>query len=213
MSGKRTAAVLSLLKYPYTWILLTVILAANIMFLAWFPVTLLYSLLLAGVDGFTLVLWFIAAFKSQSFRTVFNEMSDKKQDRELRKILNAMPDIFRFKEPAFACLSLLEKINDEFDETAYNDELALLKSNIYHLSLSHRKLIDRYRSFGTRGQKEEMKKYLDQQVGSLNNILESLKAFSGNLTLLTANAEKATEAANQLKYINEGFKEILKEEQ
>jgi hypothetical protein len=211
MTEKISRAAASLVAYPFTWAVILVLVAANLAFFTWFPLSLLYSSLMAGIDIAMLGAWAVIVFRSGSFRDAFNRMPYEKRNGELDRLIRSIPDTFRFRGPAAECVSLIDRIKREFHDAAYADELALLQSNIYGLAQNHLKLLDRAAAFGTEAQKGEMRSFLKQQVASLNGILDTLKTFSGNLTLLSANAEKSVEASTALKDINEGFREILKE--
>jgi hypothetical protein len=119
------------------------------------------------------------------------------------------PDEFR--RPALESLSLIRRITSEFAGRAYQLELELMLSNIHHLTQSHHVLWNRSRQFGDRAQKEKMEALLADQVAAVNGALSTLRTFSGNLTLLEANEKQSRTAANQLKDINEGLKEVIKE--
>jgi hypothetical protein len=209
MTQKISKAAASLVAYPFTWAVIAVLAAANMAFFTWFPPTFLFSSLMAGIDIVMLGAWVVIVFRSGPFRDAFNRMPNEKRNRELSRLIRSIPDTYRFRGPAEECVSLIDRINGEFHDAAYADELALLQSNIYSLAQNHLKLLDRAAAFGTEAQKGEMRSFLKQQVASLNGILDTLKTFSGNLTLLSANAGNAVHTATALKDINEGFREIL----
>jgi hypothetical protein len=159
------------------------------------------------MDAAGLLFWSILFLNSESFRSRFNEMPYEKQGREIKRILASSPEAF--KKPALQCISLIDNINKEFKDQEYRAEISLLTANIYRLTQEHNKLYTRYQTFGTQEQKLHIKKYIDQQVDSINKIYDTLQAFSGNLTILAASVEKTAVATNELKDINAGLQEVI----
>lgn len=197
-------------SFPFTWLVILLITIVHIGFNYWFRPPLFFNLIGFGVDLFLLGLWFPLVLRSRSFRKQFNTMPYEKQSKEILHSLADCPD--SFKTPAVRSLELIENINKEFTNQDYQVEIGLLVSNIYQLTGNHKRLYKRFQTFGTPDQKQQMKKMLDQQVGSMQKILNTLQTFSGNMTILAANTEKAVEATNELKYINEGLKEVIQAE-
>jgi len=205
---KRKNPFAMILTYPLTWLVLILITAAHLLFNYWFTPPLFFNLAAFLADFLGIGFWIMMLFKSRAFQQQFNEMPYEKQSREIGRVLGACPE--NFKTPALQCMSLIDNINKEFTDQDYKSELSLLVANIYQLALEHSKLAARYQTFGTPEQKQHMKTLINQQVESIHKIHTTLQTFSGNLTILAANAEKTAEATNELKYINEGLKEVIR---
>jgi len=197
----------TLIAYPFTWLVVFCIIICNAAYFAWFKPAPVYLLVLLGIDIVGFMTWFVLALKSSSFRKKFNEMPYEKQNKEIIRTLSGCPD--SFKIPAMQCMTLIDQVNREFKNQDYQTELSLLVANIYSLTQDHKKLYNRFQTFGTPDQKRQMKVLIDQQVDSMRKIHDTLQTFSGNLTILAASAEKTAEATNELKYINEGLKEVI----
>ena len=196
-----------IITYPLTWLVFVLIGAAHAFFNYWFQPPLFFNLAAFLADVIGLGFWFMLVLKSSAFRKQINEMPYERQSREIGHILTGCPENFR--TPAKQCMVLIDNINKEFKDQDYRSELSLLVANIYHLAGEHKKLFTRYQTFGTPEQKQQMKTLISQQVDSIHKIHDTLQTFSGNLTILAANAEKTAEATNELKYINEGLKEVI----
>jgi len=136
-------------------------------------------------------------------------MPYEEQINELKNILKECPP--NFSDIAGKCIDLIQKVKKDFTDQHYSYEMDYMVSNILNLSENHKQLYQRYLNFGTEEQKQNMKVMLNSQIKSINNTLNTLKTFSGNLTLLDANAEKSAEAAGELKEINKSLKEVIEE--
>ena len=82
-------------------------------------------------------------------------------------------------------------------------------SNIAHLAHAHRTLHLRAQHFGTPEQKASMASMIHKHVVSVENTLQTLPAFSGNLTLLSARVATDERALQELHFLNQGLQEVL----
>ncbi len=195
--------------YPLTYLVMALIILSHTAFTMWFLPPFLMQALILIIDIFSFSLWFVFTVKSKAFKQHLNTMPYEEQINELKNILKECPP--NFSDIAGKCIDLIQKVKKDFTDQHYSYEMDYMVSNIVNLSENHKQLYQRYLNFGTEEQKQNMKVMLNSQIKSINNTLNTLKTFSGNLTLLDANAEKSAEAAGELKEINKSLKEVIEE--
>lgn len=196
-------------SYPFTWVVITLIILVHGAFSFWFPPSLIMQAVAFGIDVFSLGLWFVLAFKSKAFRERYSRMPYEDKAKEIVHILKKCPNVF--SKPAQRCIDLIQKINQEFPDQSYSYELDLMLANIHNLAENNQTLYERSLAFGTQEQKANMQAIINQQIKAINNTLNTLKSFSGNLTLIAANQEQSVVATDELKYINQGLQEVIEE--
>jgi len=199
----------SLLQYPYTWVVLALILVTHLSFSWWFQPAPAMQSLAGGLDTFAVLLWGVLALQSEAFRAFHNRMASATPPRQAQKVLADCPPAFAL--PARQCLELAQHIYQEFAETAARHELDALMSNIAHLVYAHRTLHLRAQRFGTPEQKASMVAMLQKHIASADNTLKTLQAFSGNLTLLSASVATDERATQELHFMNQGLQAVLQE--
>ncbi|MBN2351291.1 MAG: hypothetical protein JXD23_01895 [Spirochaetales bacterium] len=199
--------------YPPTWLAGAVIVGLHVAFSAVVQPTLLWTLAAFGADLAAAAGWLVLAFKSEAFRARLNRMPYENDGKETASLLGECPE--RFRRPALESVGLIGKINAEFPDRAYSAELDLMLMNIRELAKNHKTLWTRSQSFGNAAQRKEMEQILENQTATIASTLATLKTFSGNLTLLeadaaqTGNAVGLRNAAGALKDLNSGLKEVL----
>ena len=198
-------------SYPYTWLAAALLGALSAVFILLFQPGPVWMLILLAGDAAGAALWFVISFKSRAFRERLNRMPYEDKGREVSDLVRDCPDEFR--RPALESIELIRRIEREFSGRAYSGELALMLSNLQDLARSNRTLWTRSRQFGDAAQKKRMEALLAGQVKAVDGALATLRTFSGNLTLLEANAERSQAATDELKYINEGLKEVIEVDQ
>lgn len=209
MDVNRSKPFKALFKYPLTYAVIFMIIVAHTAFTLWFlPSFFIHSLILI-TDIFLFSLWFVIIIKSEAFKNHLNKMPYEEQINELKTILKECPD--NYSKLAGECIDIIQKVKTDFKDQQYSYEMDYMVSNVINLSENHKQLYQRYLNFGNEEQKQNMKTMLDSQMKSINNTLNTLKTFSGNLTLLEANTEKSAEAAGELKEINKSLKEVIEE--
>ncbi len=196
-------------SYPFTWLAAGLMTAVTAAFVLVFQPGILWLLVALGADGAGAALWFVVAFKSEAFKKRLNRMPYEDRGKEVAELVRDCPE--QFRRPALESIELIRRIDNEFAGRAYRGELALMLSNIHELAQNHRTLWTRSRQFGDVAQKKKMDTMLEGQIAAVNGALATLRTFSGNLTLLEANEEGSRAATNELKDINEGLKEVIKE--
>ena len=164
---------------------------------------------LVGVSIVLLVLWCILALKSQSFRKFYERIPYLSNLRGLTSVLPGCAAEFR--EPARECIELIEGVTEEFADQASLFEIGNLLANLLDLARANRDLSSRLREFGTDEQQARMQGLHARQIATIGISLETLKAFSGNLTLIAADTAQDGEAFQKLKYANEGMREVMQE--
>jgi len=199
----------TLVVYPYSWAVLAILIIFTTIFHLWFPPSLLITLLIIAIDILGLGIWFVLAFKSEKFKEIFSKMPYEENTAMILETLSSCPA--SFKKPATEFVELIKSITKEFSSEASQYEFELMLANLLVLSKNHKKLHDRSLHFGTEEQKQRMESIMKQQVKTINNTLNTLKTFSGNLTLIAANQEQGTSATDELKYINQGMQEVIEE--
>ncbi len=165
--------------------------------------------LAAVMDTFAVLLWGVLALQSEAWHTWHNRMPYDTTTRQVQKMLAECPPAFA--TPARQCLELARHISQEFTETASRHELDSLMTNITHLPPPHRTLHLRAQRFGTPEQKASMATMLHKHIVSVENTLQTLQAFSGNLTLLSASVATDERAIQELHFLNQGLQEVLQE--
>jgi hypothetical protein len=193
--------------YPATWLAAALIAGLHIAFTLAFQPALVWTLGAFGVDVAAAALWLVIAFKSADFRKRLNTMPYENQGKEVTALVSDCPE--PFKKPALDSIRLIQKINLEFPERTYSSELDMMLLNIRELSRNHKTLWTRSQDFGDAAQKKKMDAILGDQLKAIDTTLSTLKTFSGNLTLIEADASQTTSAAGELKDLNEGLKEVI----
>jgi len=205
---KQSKAIGALLAHRATWAAVAAITVFHALFAWWFRPSLPMHGLALVLDLAGLSAWAVLAFSSPALRGRLATMPYERQAEGLRRTLAGCAAEFR--EMALECAALVERISAEFKEDSQL-ELGLVLANLSTLAVSNRELVERARAFGTEEQKARMRRLMDRQLDSVRGALKSLQAFSGNLTLLEARADRSTVDTDQLKYVNEGLQEVLQE--
>jgi hypothetical protein len=198
-----------LVLYPYTWAVLALILGTHLSFSWWFQPAPAMQSLAVGLDTFAVFLWGMLALRSEAWRALYNRMPYETTPRQVQKVLADCPPAFAI--PARQCLALAQHISQEFTEAATRHELDTLITNMARLAHAHHTLHLRAQHFGTPEQKVSMATMLQKHILSAENTLQTLQAFSGNLTLLSASVATDERATQELHFMNQGLQEVLQE--
>jgi hypothetical protein len=199
----------ALARYPLSWLACALILAAHAAMTWWFGPRLVMQAALIGIDILLFVFWCVFALKSRAFGSFHEQIPYKSNLRKLRRILPECAAEFR--GPARECIELVEGITEQFADQASLFEIGNLLSNLVDLARANADLAPRLREFGTKEQQSRMQHLHSRQIATIENSRETLKAFSGNLTLIAADSVQAGEAVQKLKYANEGMREVMQE--
>ena len=199
----------ALLQYPATWGGVLVVVLAHTGFNWWFSPSLSIQIIAGLLDAFCLVLLATIILKSDAFLELY-------QHRKYQSAMRAVSAIFahcmdEFRTAAQACLTLSQRLHADFKNEPCMHEFEEFLYNITTMAENHRKLYLRSQQFGTAAQKEKMQALLDRQIHSMQQTLENLQAFSGNLTIMSARLEKSALAAKELQFINQGLQEVIQE--
>ena len=194
---------------PFTWLAFVIVITCEWGFISWFQPSwpIAAGALAAGL--ILVVLWPVFFFKSGAFRQRYTQLPHELKLKELETLLESCAESFR--RPAQECLALLESTRQEFQSQAFQGELDRIFYNLADLSRNHALLYGRRNQFGTAEQKRTMQNILQQQIRSVENSLASLRAFSGNLTLLEANPEDHAKMDSNLKAINQELQNVIQE--
>ena len=198
-----------LLYYPLSWFVLGFVVLTHLAFAWWFQPTPAMQRLTLGLDACALALWGRLVWRSEAFRQLSNRVWYEASTRQARRIVAACPAAFA--TPAGQCLDLVTQIYQEFAETGSRRELDTLIDNIAQLAQAHRTLHVRTQRFGTPEQKAHMAGLLQKHIVSVDATLQTLQAFSGNLTLLSASTAADERATQELHFINQGLHDVLQE--
>jgi hypothetical protein len=198
-----------LLSRSATWLGIAALGLLYALFTWWFQPSLPMHGLAVLIVVLSLAFGFFLNLSSPALKEFLNRMPYESRGRELKRLLPGCTR--RFRELGAECLSLTEKIGAEFGDQGDDAELGSIVGNLVRLAESNRELRERSQAFGTAEQKNAMDRLLDRQLASLENILTQLKAFSGNLTLLRATTEQGAVSVDDLRAINQGLEEALKE--
>ena len=198
------------LASPFTWFALLSVVGLEIAFYRWFHPPITLAALMIGLGGMLLLIWPVLFLRSQSFHEVYQDMPYKSDVSDLQKRLKSCHASFR--APAEECIVMIEKIQQEFQADTFRGDLERIIENLMELTQNHLQLTSRLERFGTPQQKQLMQSILDQQVRSVENSLTTLRAFSGNLTLLEANPEDIEKIGSDLRAVNQELEHVIQKE-
>ncbi len=116
-----------------------------------------------------------------------------------------------FAPAATDCWAIAERIQGEFGAEGFGQEVDLALEKLIKLTESHVKFYARSRQFGDSEQKIEMEVRLLKQVDHVENTRTSLLRLGGHLTILHLDAAGREEIGNELKSINRGLEEAVRE--
>ncbi len=199
-----------MLASPFTWFALLSVVGLEIAFYRWFHPPIMLAALMIGLGGMLLLIWPVLFLRSQSFHEVYQDMPYKSDVSDLQKRLKSCHASFR--APAEECIVMIEKIQQEFQADTFRGDLERIIENLMELTQNHLQLTSRLERFGTPQQKQLMQNILDQQVRSVENSLTTLRAFSGNLTLLEANPEDIEKIGSDLRTVNQELEHVIQKE-
>ena len=207
--GRQQNVLALLMTYPFTWVAIVVVVLLEGLFIWWFTPPLFMKLVLFGIGVVLIAIWPVLFLRSQAFRQMAQQLPYKADVHALNTVLKSCSNAFR--KPALECLALLDRTRQEFQSQTFQGELDRIFQNLYDLSRNHAQLYTRVQTFGTTEQKRTMQHLLQQQVTSVQNSLTTLKAFSGNLTLLDTNPDDYERMGNDLKAINDELQHVIQE--
>ncbi len=195
--------------YPLTWLAFCIVIAAEWAFIAWFEPPMLIKLGVIGTGLILLALWPAIFIRSEVFRRRYNRMPEETDGNDLERLLSGCHP--SYAQAVKQCLVMIEKIRSEFQKQTFEGEVDGLLVNLTELTRNHLQLYSRSRSFGTEEQQQAMQGLIQQQIKSVENSLEALKRFSGNLTLFDSQINTQKDIDEELKLINQGLQEAIKE--
>ncbi len=198
-----------LFTYPFTWVAIGVVAAFEGFLMWWFTPAMLMKIIMIAAGGALIVAWPVIFFTSKTFRQLAQQQPYRANMQTLSTTLKSCSPAFR--QPAQACLALLDRTRQEFQSQSFHSELDRIFQNLYDLSHNHAQLYTRVQKFGTADQQRTMQHLIQQQVQSVENTLNSLKTFSGNLTLLDTNPGDYEQMGNDLKAINDELQHVIQE--
>lgn len=205
--GRRIATVL--LTAPQTWMAVLTLLVLETVFVYWFQPPWTMAAVAGGVGLFLLLLWPIVYGRSETFRRRYHGVPEALDDGDLRRLLDGCDPAFQ--SPAMECLALAAHIRREFKDQAFLDEVDGVLRNLGELACNHTELLHRARTFGTDQQQRTMQGMLQQQARSVDGALVALKRLGGNLTLFDLQVKDQREIDGELKAINAGLQDAMKE--
>ena len=195
--------------YPFTLAVLSLITLSHVAFYYWFDPSFVIHLSAFIVDIISLLLWIYICIKSERFQLFINQMVSKRSLENLKYILSQCDENFKF--PALECIQLSYEIGKNFSDHMNTQELINFLDNMSHIARDHMNLLNRSTRFGTENQKQRMISILNHQVDSMKSTLDTMRSFSGNLTLLSASLENHAMVARELRAINQGLHEVIQE--
>jgi hypothetical protein len=199
------------LSSPQTWLVLVLSPWMAWAFIQWFQPSLTMGMAAWGMSLLLVLIWPIVFIRSDVFSRKYNQIPDAIRMEELEKLLGlCLPS---FKKPAQECLALAHKIREEFKDETFLGQVDDLLQNLGELARNHSELLERSQKFGTEKQRLTMLRLLEDQTRSVEGSLTALKGFSGNLTLFDLHAKDQKEIDRELKDINLGLQEAIKEVQ
>ncbi len=198
------------LRYPPTIAAALLLLACNIFYFLYFAPAFLFSAGAAVLDLALGLAWLVMGLRSKGFAASVSRMPYETGTRELSSLLgDCTPD---FKASTLQCTGLVDRIRKDFPGNDFEDELGLFVSRLRELAAENARLFSRSKSYGTRDQQARLSALVKDQESAIRTQLESLRSFSGNLSLIEAGTTVSA-SSEDLKYINAGMEELLKESQ
>ncbi len=209
MANRWERIVTAIFLYPLTWLAFCIVIAAEWVFIRWFEPPMLINLGIIGIGLLLLALWIAIFIRSEEFRRRYNRMPDEIDRDDLEKLVSQChPEFARYVRE---CLIMIGKIRKEFQRQAFQGEVEGLLMNLTDLTRNHLQLYSRSRQFGTDEQQQAMQELIRQQIGSVEESLTALKRFSGNLTLFDSQINTQKDIDEELKLINQGLQEAIRE--
>lgn len=192
-----------------TWFALSTTVILVSAFIQWFSpsMPMLLAVLAAGI--LLVLMWPAIFFRSDVFQKKYRSVPEEIETVDLENLLQDCTPSFR--KPAMACLILARKIHEKFKTQAFHDEVNSLLQHLAELAVNHKELLERSREFGTDEQKQAMERLLQQQAETVEASLSALKRFSGNLTLFDLHFKDQKEIDGEIKAINLGLQEAIRE--
>ncbi len=209
MTNRWERIITAIFLYPLTWLAFCIVMTAEWAFMAWFEPPMLINLGIVGIGLVLAALWFAIFIRSEEFRRRYNRMPEESDSNDLEKLMSQCHP--EFARAVRECLILIEKIRKEFQKQAFQGEVEGLLSNLTELTRNHLQLYSRSRQFGTDEQQKEMQGLILQQIRSVEESLTALKRFSGNLTLFDSQINTQKDIDEELKLINQGLQEAIRE--
>ena len=197
------------LTAPQTWMAVFTLLALEAGFIHWFRPPWTVSAIAAGVGAFLLLLWPVVYARSATFRRRYHGVPKALEAGDLRRLLDDCEPAFQ--KPARECLVLAERIREEFQGQAFLEDVDAVLQNLGDLAHNNRELVHRSRTFGIDRQRETMREMLRRQAQSVDGTLAALKGLGGNLTLFDLRIKDHQEIDGELKAINAGLQDAMKE--
>jgi len=195
--------------YPLTWLSFIIVIVMEWAFMAWFEPPMLIKLAAVSTGVILLLIWIIIFTRSETFWRRYNRMPEEMDTDEFKASLkDAHPAFIQAVEK---CMEMVHKIQKEFKSKSFQGEVDWLMKSLTDLTQNHIQLYSRSREFGTEEQKQEMNNLIGQQIKSVEDSLVALKRFSGNLTLFDSQINAQKEIDAELKAINQGLQEAIKE--
>ncbi len=196
-------------KSKKTWLAVIITGLLEGAFFLWFQPAALMLFAAVGVGLLSLLLWPVVYVRSEEFRRLYHGLPEALEEGDLKRLLAFCEPGFR--EPALECLALAEKIRREFKDQGFIEEVDSMLTHLFQLTRNHTELYQRAQTFGTEDQKEAMRRMLSRQAASVEDALTAMKRFSGNLTLFDLRMKDQKEIDTELKAINMGLQDALKE--
>lgn len=209
MTNRWERIVTAIFLYPLTWLAFCIVILAEWAFMAWFEPPMPINLGIVGIGLILLALWFAIFIRSEEFRRRYNRMPDETDSDDLEKLVSQCHP--EFTRAVRECLMMIEKTRKEFQKQAFQGEVEGLLINLKELTRNHLQLYSRSRQFGTDEQQQAMMGLIRQQIRSVEESLTALKRFSGNLTLFDSQINTQKDIDEELKLINQGLQEAIRE--
>jgi hypothetical protein len=200
---------MTIVTYPPTWVVFAVVAVAEIGTAVWFQPPAAVLVLAIGAGAILLILWPFLLVRSPEFE----ELLDRSRHAYS---MEAFASRLEGSYPSFApaatdCWAIAERIRGEFGAEGFGREVDLALEKLIKLTESHVKFYARSRQFGDSEQKKEMEVRLLKQVDHVENTRTSLLRLGGHLTILHLDTAGREEIGNELKSINRGLEEAVRE--
>ncbi len=199
----------TIVAYPPTWIALAVVIVIEFGIATWFqpPPVILVLVIAIGVALF--FLWPLILIRSPDFERLHVQSRHTTSMEEFSKLLEGCYP--PFGPPATDCWTLAERIRQEFGSQSFGGEVESAIAKLTKLTESHVKFYLRSQQFGDAEQKKDMEARILKQVERVENTRSGLLRLGGHLTILDLDAAGKEEIGRELRTINNGLEEAIRE--
>ena len=191
-----------IVTYPPTWWAIVIVLVLEAAVLSWFQPGPLVIATVAFLGIACLVVWVVILLRSKVFLSAASRRAFE------ARLAGSSSE---FGPVALDCWRAAERIKQEFNAKGFSDDVDAALANLVKLTDNHVKLYSLCERFGDDEQKREMHRRIEKQVEHVETTRNGLLRLGGNIVLLEANAMNQDEIGAELRTINAGLEDAIRE--